>query len=94
MAEPKIFPKGLSFFAPRAGAPDFVKGSLIISPNELFAWLKENPDAITEHEKYGKQVKFTLTDKGVQLDTWKPTASTAQPQQGFANKKDDSNFPF
>jgi|688.fasta_scaffold339319_3 hypothetical protein len=90
----KVYPKGISFFKPSKNAPDFIIGSLVISPNELFAWLKENPDAITEHEKYGKQVKFTLTDKGVQLDTWKPTASTAQPQQGFANKKDDSNFPF
>lgn len=43
------FPKGVRVFAPRENAPSFVKGQLIIQPNELFQWLKENPDLLTDY---------------------------------------------
>lgn len=95
MSEPKIYPKGISFFEPRAGAPSWVKGSVIIAPNELFTWLKANPNVLTEHEKYGKQLKLTVTEKGMQVDTWKPDASKGGKQQTQSNKKDDSDdLPF
>lgn len=91
----KIYPKGINFFAPRQGAPEWVKGSIIISPNELFKWLKENPDLITEHEKHGKQIRLTATDKGISVDTWKPTPKE-QPQEANGNKNDEysDNLPF
>jgi hypothetical protein len=93
MSEQKIYPKGITFFEPRQGAPNWVKGSVIIAPRELFDWIKANPSVLTEHEKYGKQLKLTVTEKGMQVDTWQPTAGKqAAPQQ---QKKDDSlDLPF
>ena len=73
MSETKIFPKGITFFAPRENAPTWVKGSVIVNANEFFAWMQANKDLLVESEKYGKQFKFIVTDKGMQVDTWKPT---------------------
>lgn len=73
MAETKIFPQGITFFAPREKAPTWVKGSVIINMRELVDWVTSNPSVLVEHEKYGKQLKLTVTDKGMQVDTWKPT---------------------
>jgi hypothetical protein len=55
----KIYPKGIVTFSPRDGAPDFVKGTIIINPNELFAWLKENSLLLTEYNGK-KQLKLQL----------------------------------
>ena len=88
MAEQKIYPKGISYFQPRENAPTWVKGSIIITPNELFKWLKENESLLTENEKYGKQIKFQVTDKGLQVDTWQPT------QKPKAHPSNDDNEPL
>ena len=90
MAQDKIYPKGISFFQPRENAPTWVKGSIIITPNELFKWLKENESLLTENEKYGKQIKFQVTEKGLQVDTWQPTQKPkAQP-----SNHEDTSLPF
>jgi hypothetical protein len=81
MSETKIYPKGIAFFAPRENAPTWVKGSIIITPNDLFKWLKENESLLIESEKYGKQIKLQVTDKGLQVDTWKPTKDYKQPTE-------------
>lgn len=70
----KVYPKGLAFFKPREGAPDFVIGELIITPKEFLEWLNQNKEFLTTSEKYGQQMKFTLTDKGIQVNTWKPSS--------------------
>lgn len=55
----KIFPEGVRFMSPHAGAPDFVKGKVIITLPEFFAWCKANPDFKTEFN--GKeQIKLDL----------------------------------
>ena len=36
----KVFTKGIRTFAKHNSAPDFVLGELVITPNELFTWLK------------------------------------------------------
>ena len=87
MAE-TIYPKGFRTFERRENAPDFVLGTLIINPNEFFAWVKENPNFISDYtSKDGvksKQLKLNIlkSQKGginFTVDTYKP--------------KDDSN-PF
>ena len=55
----KIFPEGIRVFSPRNGAPDFVKGSIVISPNKLIEWLKTKKDLLTEY-KGEKQITFDL----------------------------------
>jgi hypothetical protein len=90
MAEAKIFPKGITFFEPRQNAPTWVKGSVIINMRELVDWVKANPDVLVEHEKYGKQLKLTVTEKGMQVDTWKPT----QQAKPTAPNNDSQDIPF
>jgi hypothetical protein len=78
MSEQKVYPKGISFFLPKENAPSWVQGSLIITPRQLFDWLKENESVLVESEKYGKQLRLQLTNKGVQVDTWKPKSNQNQ----------------
>lgn len=75
MAE-KIYPKGLRCFAPRQGAPDFVLGTLIVTPSELSAWVEANQQYMTEY-KGTPQLRLDLL-KGndgpyVAVNTYKPT---------------------
>lgn len=86
MSKDKIYPKGVSFFSPKQGAPTWVKGNIVIQPNDLFQFLKDNPSLLVRHEKYGEQLKLTVTDNGVQVDTWKPEASKTQDKK--------SDFPI
>ena len=71
------FPKGVRVFAPRENAPSFVKGQLIIQPNELFQWLKENPDLLTDYQG-NKQLKISILERkdgggwNTVVDTYKP----------------------
>jgi hypothetical protein len=70
----KIYPEGVIAFSPRSGAPDFVKGSIIITPNDLISWLKKNENLLTEYDGK-KQLKLQLLNgkKGLYLsvDTYK-----------------------
>ena len=75
-------PKGWLTFDRRDSAPEFVLGSLIINPNEFFAWVKENPDFISEYKSkdgvISKQLKLNIlkSQKGgiyFTVDTYKPT---------------------
>lgn len=86
MANENIYPKGITFFNKRENAPDFVKGSIVISPTELINWMKENKHLLKNSEKYGQQFVFTATDNGLKVDTWKPN-QTSQP-------KKESDLPF
>jgi len=73
----KIYPIGVRTFSPREGAPDFVKGTIIIEPNTLITWLKDNKELLTDY-KGEPQLKLSLLEgeKGLYttVDTWKPEA--------------------
>ena len=86
MSNTKIFPKGISFFPPKENAPTWVKGSLIITPRQLVEWLKENESVLVENEKYGKQLRLQVTDKGVQVDTWKLTESKKPTEEKYSQE--------
>ena len=92
----KIYPKGVRLFGPRDNAPDFVIGSLIITPNDLVAWLKENSGLLTEYNGE-KQLRLSLVrakdGKGISasVDTYKPKAESAPAD--FQPKK-DTELPF
>lgn len=92
----KIYPKGVRLFGPRDNAPDFVLGSLIITPNELVSWLKENSGLLTEYNG-DKQLRLSLTrskdGKGISasVDQYKPKDDAAPA--GFTPKK-DTELPF
>lgn len=70
----KIYPEGMRAFSKRDNAPDFVVGTLVITPNDLIEWLKKNQSLLTEYEGK-KQLKLQILNgnKGLylQVDTWK-----------------------
>lgn len=92
MSETKIYPKGISFFAPRENAQKWVLGSLIISPNELVKWMEGNKQLLVESEKYGKQYKLQVTDKGLQVDTWKPSQEKKESKQSQLDESFEPPF--
>jgi len=79
MKKEKVFPKGMMAFKPNEKAPEFVKASVMVTPNELISWLKENSDYLTDY-KGNKQLKLQLleNDKGLYfvVDTYQPTKQT------------------
>jgi hypothetical protein len=82
MAEAKIYPKGIMTFPKNQNAPDFVLGSMVITPNQLMAWLRENEALMTEY-KGEKQLRLQVLNgnKGMYLvvDTYKPKTSNDDP---------------
>lgn len=102
----KIFADGIRAFGPRHGAPDFVIGQLLITPNDLIAWLRANPDYLQESQ-YGKQIRFDIQrskdgtgincpvntyrkPEATQADAWQPKQNP--PAQSSDNK--DDGLPF
>jgi hypothetical protein len=83
MAEDKVLPKGIRFFNPHDNAPDFVIASLVITPNDLVSFLKENPQLLSDYNG-NKQIRLqVLKSKEGSIysvvDTYKK--GDAKPQQ-------------
>lgn len=97
MSEKKetIYPEGIRTFDKNPNQPDFVIGSLVITPNKLVAWLKENENLLTEYNG-DKQLKCQILkgDKGlyVKVDTWKPTSSGGTNEVKEQPAEDDLPF--
>ena len=89
----KIYPKGIITFPKNEKQPDFVLGSMVITPNDLFAWLKENESLLTDYNGK-KQMKFQVLngDKGVYfvVDTFVPTPK-AESKPAI---EEDNSLPF
>lgn len=89
----KIYVKGIRIFNPHDNAPDFVKGTVIITPRELTDFLKSQADNFTEYEGT-KQLRCQLLEgkKGLYLavDTFKKEEK-AQPAQ---KPEPDESLPF
>ncbi len=82
MADKAIYPEGVAAFNPHEKAPEFVLGTLVITPNDLVSWLKANPDYLTEY-KGKKQLKLQIKKgtKGIYttVDTYKPKNTDSLP---------------
>ena len=93
----KIYPKGLRTFPPREGAPDFVKGTLIVTPRELIDFCKENEALLTDY-KGAKQLRCNMLqgDKGLyfQVDTWRPDNTSVDQPAPSVNTDDDGSEPL
>ena len=84
MSKEKIYPQGIRAFSKRESAPDFVKGSIIISIDDFNAWLIDNKNLFSEDD--GKrQIKFDLLDgrKGLYLAV-----------NTYKKADNDSDMPF
>ena len=92
----KVFAKGIRTSAKKDSQPDFVLGELVITPNELFTWLKgEGAQYLTEY-KETKQLKLQVTksrDGGLMLavNTYKPQSQTEAPKPKV---EDTDGLPF
>lgn len=86
-----IYPKGVRIFDKHPKQPDFVKGEMVITLNELVKFCKENPDLLSEY-KGEKQLKLQITEKkdksglNIAVNTYKAEAKT------FTNPTDDLPF--
>lgn len=94
MADEKIFADGVRLFPKHEKAPDWVIGTLIITPNDLITWLKANPQHLTDYNG-SKQLKLQLTKSQAgklvaSVDTWRPDGKTAPA----APKEDTDSLPF
>lgn len=71
-------------FEKHQSAPDFVIGTVVITPNELFKWLKENESLLSEY-KGEKQLRLQMKsgNKGpyMEVDTYKANANKSQEKQ-------------
>jgi hypothetical protein len=103
----KKYANGVRCFNPHPNAPDFVKGTVIISLNALIAWAKANPDCLSEYEKDGvkdKQIKLQIKegDNGIytQLDLYgtdayvDPKTAKAQDQGSSGKEEETEDLPF
>ncbi|MEO7535852.1 MAG: hypothetical protein ABIU30_18470 [Ferruginibacter sp.] len=105
MADEKILAKGLRFFAKHPAQPDFVKGTLVITPNEIVAMCKENAQHMTEYNGE-KQLKLQILESKegktyATIDTWKkgdapaPKAATNKTTAApYAHPADSDDLPF
>lgn len=106
MAEKKIYPKGIMAFSKSEKQPDFVKGAIIITPDELVKWLRGDGAAHLVDSKFGKQLKLQITEYegkfSLSVDNWKPTGQSApQPakkqepiQEAEIIGDDSDSLPF
>ncbi len=99
----RIFPKGVFAFKPNDKAPSFVKGSLVITLEDLRAFVNgEGKQYLTEYN--GKrQLKLQITENkdngkfAVTVDTYRKGADTnyTAPAQNNSSTTDDSqDLPF
>ena len=91
MNNEKIYPKGLITFPPREGAPEFVKGKMIITLNDFVGWAKTQSEYYKDYNGQ-KQLAFDIKvgDKGLyfQLDTYKGGETKKEVV------KEDNDLPF
>lgn len=93
----QILPKGVRLFNKHQNAPDFVIGSLIIVPNELVSWLKEQPELMTDYNG-AKQIKLQILRSAAgnlyaAVDQFKSTGSPAKAEPPV-NLPDTGDLPF
>jgi len=81
--------KGLRVFPPHESAPDFVKGTLLITVKDLIDFANENAEYLRDYNG-AKQLPCQILsgDDGrlsITLDTWKPKS---------ADNNSESTLPF
>lgn len=97
----QILPKGLRFFNKNDKAPDFVIGTLVVTPDDLNAFCIDNPTLMTEYNG-AKQLKLqVLRSKAGHLycavDTYKgATDGPVEPLKGPVTELPEttSDLPF
>ena len=92
MSQEKIYPKGIICFYKHPKQPDFVVGSVVITPRELVDWLKENPSLLTDY-KGSKQLKLQVLRGGKGLYMTVDTFKASDPHPATISDSTDE-LPF
>lgn len=83
MPEDKILAKGLRFFDKHQSAPDFVIGTLVITPADIYEMCKEQAAHLTDYnEKKQLKLQILKSQAGKMyavVDTWKKGDAPAKP---------------
>ena len=76
MKKETIYPRGMRVFPKNEKQPDFVLGSLIITPTDFSQWVAQNQQYLNDYNG-SKQLKLQILngDKGIYftVDTYKKT---------------------
>ncbi|MBC7509884.1 MAG: hypothetical protein H7320_14225 [Ferruginibacter sp.] len=96
MADNKLV-EGIRYFAKRENAPEFVLGTLVISPRILVDFIKNNPDVLTEYNSE-KQLKMQILrskagNPYLAVDNFVPTERGTAPAAKPAMATND-DLPF
>lgn len=94
----QILPKGVRLFNKHQNAPDFVIGSLVITPNDLVAWLKEQPELMTDYNG-AKQIRLQILKSKdgnlyAAVDQYKAAPTPAAALQAVPELPDSGGLPF
>jgi len=99
MSDNKL-PEGIRYFEKHANAPDFVIDSLVITIDDLNAFVQNNPDVLTEYNGK-KQLKLQrLRSKQgkiyLSVDTFQPQAQqqAAPSNNGKPSADEIGDLPF
>lgn len=95
----KVFINGVRFFPKRDSAPEFVLGTLVLTPKQISEWAAANAQYMSDYNG-DSQVRIQIT-KGQEgklvfaVDTWKPDGQKTAAYAPAATKKEDtSDLPF
>jgi hypothetical protein len=94
-----IYVKGMRVFPPHDSAPDFVKGTLLITVNDLVLFAKEYAQYMRDY-KGAKQLPCQILsndngDLSITLDTWQKDNAGSEPQGAPpSGGGDDEPLPF
>lgn len=91
---------GVFTFNPKENAPSFVLGTIVITLDDFWEFLKgEGKEHVTDY-KGKKQIKLNVTSmkegRGilVAVDTWKPTGEKKNEEPFNGNSEPTDDLPF
>lgn len=89
----RIYPKGIIAFAPRDKAPSFVKGSIVITVDQLTEWIEENKQYQSDYKGY-KQIRLDISEFDGKLSLSVNTFGLDLPNQTEQPAEPTDDLPF
>ena len=86
------FPEGIRVYAPRAGAPDFVKGAMVIDTAKAIAWLQQQGPEVRLDIKEGQKGYYAQINTYQCPEGQGSAANYAQRTPPPSNHEDDLPF--
>mgnify|MGYP001552945860 CR=1 FL=1 len=95
MSNDAKFVDGLRVYAPRDGAPSFVKANLVVNVTELTQWLEGQGDEVRIDIKESRGGKFYASVNDYKADKPKREPVRSQPESdGKPTLGDEDEIPF